>query len=618
MQRAIPREVRLVYLTSHARDDHLHGNCILYVSIGKAVNPGAASSTTQYIKPAAVSAPPQTSSPPPSQPTVTAQPPPPEQTAAVTPQQSGYGATDISNDEGPAFDGSGGFGLARGTKNTYVIEGMDEMSPEEYRQKLQESISARQAKRREEALKSGIIGNRSSNGYLDALGSQGEMNVVRDKMFKGKWRSDSVSAWMDALGEAERQKDGNVSEEATDKQMLDGVEDNASQEATSFREDKVTMPQQQNIRQSIQPKHESVIKFASSVKQSKTEKELSRKSEWQTDITDARKDDSPPNEASSEVLETRGLEEEKQWFNEKRQRPVPSSIRPEYETVKKFIGDASKQSKVSVSENRLERGWYNEKRVRPAPNSEPAERQTVSDRTGAQSTRITRSKTIDPKTSLKGTWYNEKRTRPVPNSEPADRPTVSNRTGVQSKRTAKSSGIHHASHRPDSQIWYDETRVRPIPNSEPPVRSTVSHRTGAEPEGNVNTASENYVSNAPISQTSADSPTQHIEKQASSAQNVGLAEQPNKLDATPKKNLENSFLRSLLNNAPPNRSKTAIKSSAEATLSTSSSEIMQWWKDTTNRPKDYAARPNASLNNTYEERSEHPKNYGDMKLELNE
>ena len=537
------------------------------------------------------------------------QPPPPQQTTAVTPQQSGYGATDISNDEGPAFDGSGGFGLARGTKNTYVIPGMDEMSPEEYRQKLQESISARQAKRREEALKSGIIGNRSSNGYLDTLGSQGEMNVVHDKMFKGQWRSDSVSAWMDAVGKVKKQVDGHTLKETANKSILDDEGNSgASQEATGFRKDKDAI---------VQPNHESVIQFASSVKQSRTEKELSRKSEWQTQITSAEQDETTPDEpTSSNVPEIRGLEEEKQWFDEKRQRPVPSSNRPEYTTVKKFIGDTSKQTKVSVSENRLERGWYNEKRVRPAPNSEPNERPTVADRTGANN-RTTASKTTDFKRP-KNTWYNEKRTRPVPNSEPADRPTVSNRTGVQQKRTSKSSATHHAPH-PDKEIWYDEKRVRPIPNSEPPVRSTVSDRTGAEPEGEVLTRSESYSSNAPISQSTVDTPAQYNKKTVRAAQSIGLSEQPKKLDASPKAPLRNSLLRSLLNNAPPKRSKTAIKSSAEATLSaSSSSEVMQWWKDAINRPKDYAATPNASLNNTYEKRSEHPKNYGDMKLELNE
>ena len=49
------------------------------------------------------------------------------------------------------------------------------MSPEEYRAKLQETISARQAKRREESLRSrdGVIGNRSSSNYLDRLGRGG-------------------------------------------------------------------------------------------------------------------------------------------------------------------------------------------------------------------------------------------------------------------------------------------------------------------------------------------------------------------------------------------------------------------------------------------------------------
>jgi hypothetical protein len=44
------------------------------------------------------------------------------------------------------------FGLARGTTNTYVIPGMEEMSPEEYRDKLQETISARQVRKRDLVL----------------------------------------------------------------------------------------------------------------------------------------------------------------------------------------------------------------------------------------------------------------------------------------------------------------------------------------------------------------------------------------------------------------------------------------------------------------------------------
>merc|ERR1712008_320725 len=71
-----------------------------------------------------------------------------------------------SEDDGPAYDGSGGMGLAKGTTNTWVIEGMDSMSPEEYQKAIQESISARQAER----VKKGYYGNIGSNDYLSNLG----------------------------------------------------------------------------------------------------------------------------------------------------------------------------------------------------------------------------------------------------------------------------------------------------------------------------------------------------------------------------------------------------------------------------------------------------------------
>lgn len=73
---------------------------------------------------------------------------------------------DLDNDEdGPVFDGKGGLGLARGTTNTYYIPNMDEMSPEEYREALQRTVIEAQRARRSK----GIVGNRSSTGYLDSL-----------------------------------------------------------------------------------------------------------------------------------------------------------------------------------------------------------------------------------------------------------------------------------------------------------------------------------------------------------------------------------------------------------------------------------------------------------------
>lgn len=80
--------------------------------------------------------------------------------AAIGPSKPEY-----NSEEGSEFDGTGGLGLAKGTANTYVIEGMDEMTGEEYRKALQESVIARQEARR----KVSIRGNMASQNYLDNL-----------------------------------------------------------------------------------------------------------------------------------------------------------------------------------------------------------------------------------------------------------------------------------------------------------------------------------------------------------------------------------------------------------------------------------------------------------------
>jgi hypothetical protein len=70
------------------------------------------------------------------------------------------------NSEGPGFSPSGGNGsLAKGTTNTYIIPGMDEMNTEEYREALQKSISDRQTKRKG----TGNYGNRQTWDYLNNL-----------------------------------------------------------------------------------------------------------------------------------------------------------------------------------------------------------------------------------------------------------------------------------------------------------------------------------------------------------------------------------------------------------------------------------------------------------------
>ena len=100
--------------------------------------------------------------------TPAAAPPPPPPAAAYVPPPAQVEPAYVhehNSEMGAEYDGTGGMGLAADTVNTYVIEGMEQMSPEEYREALQKSVSARQERRRQ----SGVVGNLQSNNYLDNL-----------------------------------------------------------------------------------------------------------------------------------------------------------------------------------------------------------------------------------------------------------------------------------------------------------------------------------------------------------------------------------------------------------------------------------------------------------------
>jgi hypothetical protein len=89
--------------------------------------------------------------------------------------------SDLS-EEGGDYDGTGGFGLAKGTRNTYIIPGMEEMSPEEYRAELQRSVLERQRERWRS--RGGLVGNRAAHDYLNTLGYGGtskSLSVGRDE-----------------------------------------------------------------------------------------------------------------------------------------------------------------------------------------------------------------------------------------------------------------------------------------------------------------------------------------------------------------------------------------------------------------------------------------------------
>jgi hypothetical protein len=90
-------------------------------------------------------------------------------------------ATDTSQDDDgvPEYDGTGGMGQPRGTVNTYAIEGMEEMSSDEYMAALQDRVINTQRERR----RSGQAGSRGSWSYLNSLSgnSNGILNKKEEK-----------------------------------------------------------------------------------------------------------------------------------------------------------------------------------------------------------------------------------------------------------------------------------------------------------------------------------------------------------------------------------------------------------------------------------------------------
>ncbi|KAG5176200.1 hypothetical protein JKP88DRAFT_227972 [Tribonema minus] len=67
--------------------------------------------------------------------------------------------------EGPAWDASKGYGMPVGVRNSYTIDGMDDMSPDDYQAALREKVLKRVTK----ARKTGNYGNRAANAYLSFL-----------------------------------------------------------------------------------------------------------------------------------------------------------------------------------------------------------------------------------------------------------------------------------------------------------------------------------------------------------------------------------------------------------------------------------------------------------------
>jgi hypothetical protein len=107
---------------------------------------------------------------------------PPAVVATQAPPAPEVVKTAVMGEDGPEYDGKGGMGLAQGTANTYMIPGMDEMSPAEYQKALQDSISDRQANRHRD----GVTGNRATWDYLNHLSGGTDTGCLKKEEYEKK------------------------------------------------------------------------------------------------------------------------------------------------------------------------------------------------------------------------------------------------------------------------------------------------------------------------------------------------------------------------------------------------------------------------------------------------
>ncbi|KAL7498715.1 hypothetical protein ACHAWT_008074 [Skeletonema menzelii] len=426
--------------------------------------------------------------------------------APVTPA---YGTTDTSEDEGPAYDGKG-YGLAKGTTNTYIIPGMEEMSAEEYRAKLQESISARQAKRREDSLKSsgGRIGNANSQNYLDSLSNKGE-NIVSDvdvSLSSSSSVQKSQAVNEDLINEL-RVADEIISkteEKAKKKGSTDdAVNDDAEDEVKVSLdvEEQSNKDAKKNVQQHLPEENQSGLKAViTKMENSKAQKDLIRLSEWQASASAPVPSGKSDGVGEAEEKERYSLGQSSGYFvrndNARRQNPIlgmdPSK---KYATVHDRTGSTTRRTasiRVESVFDRNEVGAIRKSPLksqataqslaktemdqiqRPVRGSESPNYETVSGRTTVGDLRKNKPRAAPSTVSL---VESEVRQRPTPGTELPKYHKIEDRRSVGDMR--KSASIPQSFNPSISSLVGSEERQRPTPRTQSSTKSAADVKTFA-------------------------------------------------------------------------------------------------------------------------------------------
>ena len=434
--------------------------------------------------------------------------PAPVVTPAPATTESGYGTTDTSEDEGPAYDGKG-YGLAKGTTNTYIIPGMEEMSAEEYRAKLQESISARQAKRREESLRSndGRIGNANSQNYLDGLSNKGENIVSSVDVPLSSSSSSSVQksqAVNEDLINERHVADEIISKTEEEVKNEKGSTDDAENDdvKVSLDVEKSNEDVKQNIQQNLAEENQSGLKAViTKMEKSKAQKDLIRLSEWQTSASAPVPSGESDGVGAAEEKERYSLGQSSGYFvrndDARRQNPIlgmdPSK---KYAPVHDRTGSTTQRTASVRSESVFDRNEVGairknplksqetaqslaktemENIQRPVRGSESPNYETVSGRTTVGDLR--KNKPLSSAPSAVSLVESEVRLRPTPGTELPKYAKIEDRRSVGDIR--KSASTLRSSNPSISSLVGSEKRQRPTPLTQSSTTSAVDVKTFA-------------------------------------------------------------------------------------------------------------------------------------------
>ncbi|KAL7539599.1 hypothetical protein ACHAXR_009426, partial [Thalassiosira sp. AJA248-18] len=469
---------------------------------------------------------------------------------------------DTENDE-PPFDGTG-FGLARGTTNTYAIPNMDEMSAEEYRAKLQETISARQAQRRKAQLnaKVDMIGNRSSSGYLDGLsGGIGPMYKAGD----------------DKQGEIEKNDDDDDIVENDDDTVAGGIGVGGGGGSGVGGIESVKERLEARVAQEERGDSSQELQMEGGDTKGGEEGEVLKQLLSLQSRDSIIENDTPPNNTNAELAKEKKKEQEPQLPH-----PVTTTASHAVEGTIKSPILTMRQSKLGQEQSRKSE-WLQEEEANEDDNESTINSvQVPKNNDGGR---------------FKSSIVKHKLRRPS---------TVEINDGIPGEPAAASSTNSSSNDEEESTWWGDSRqRQRPIPASEPKSGFFQMHHQNAA-SATRTTSSSSAGKNSLQSLLKNDRPIAGI-KESSRPNDNNARRQRTIATSSSSSPLSSLLIKEERSHNEHNKS----RNDQSSTTTTTHDGASAWWNEKTQRPRDYV-KHSQPLTTSYVKKFDAPRDYGDV------